>query len=131
MVVPLMPDTLQLGVQPVKRGIRRARERTAEDVADTIGVSVETLTRWERGQHAIKAFHLAALAEAYGLLPGAYHDLVDPPEPVNPWTDRLSRVEEEADRRFSERADAARREGRTRQGGGGSPAPRAPHASVE
>ena len=52
--------------------------------------------RWERGDNAIKAFQLAALAELYGLEPDAYYQLVDPPEPVNPWRGRLSAAHTDA-----------------------------------
>lgn len=113
------------------RAIRREAGRSAEEAAATLGVSVESIGRWERGNNAIRAFHLAALAEFYGLSPDAYFDLVDPPELVNPWRGRLSRVEEDAAARFAERAGAVRPAAPKQGGAATSRVRRAPRDSTE
>ena len=67
------------------RQIRHDAGYTAEAAAERIEVSAESLARWERGDNAIRAYHLAALAELYGLSAPGYAMLVDPPELVSPW----------------------------------------------
>lgn len=77
--VPTSPDyASRLGL--VIRTARYIRELSRERLAAECDVSAETVARWERGDKAISAFHLARVAEVLGLSADL---LLDPPSTRN------------------------------------------------
>lgn len=82
-------DELLVGIGARVAEIRSRAGLTQEDLAEAVGVSPVTLSRWERGHAALGLARLALVADALGVGLG---DLLDHNRPL-PTADGLRRLQ--------------------------------------
>jgi len=77
---------------------REARGLTQQQVADRLGTSAMTVSRWERqaGSHKPNIDQLAALAEAYQIEPQDFYHHPDRPSPEALLRDQPKEIQEQA-----------------------------------
>lgn len=78
----------------VLRVLREHAGWSRAEAAERLDVSIETLGKWERGQHAPKGYDLGRLFRGYERFGAEWSWFFDPPEivVVNPVRDRLAEL---------------------------------------